>query len=80
MKKAGIILNFVHDTAKVLGDMTDLVCTSSGYYCILLTNLLFDRQGELSVCGVTPHFCKNLNSRREKKKGNEAMQTIFKVV
>lgn len=43
MKRAGLILNFNEDTAVILGRKVKLHCTSSGHYCIPLSNtLLYD--------------------------------------
>ena len=43
MKKAKLILNFNDDSAQILGQRVKLHCTSSGHYCIPLSNtLLYD--------------------------------------
>ena len=43
MKRAKLILNFNEDNAKILGQNVRLHCTSSGHYCIPLSNtLLYD--------------------------------------
>ena len=43
MKKAKLILNFTDDSAEILGQKVRLHCTSSGHYCIPLSNtLLYD--------------------------------------
>ena len=43
MKRAQLILNFNDDTAEILGQKVRLHCTSSGHYCIPLSNtLLYD--------------------------------------
>ena len=43
MKKAKLILNFNDDSAQILGQKVKLHCTSSGHYCIPLSNtLLYD--------------------------------------
>ena len=34
MKKAGVILNTVNDSATILGKVVSLNCTSSGHYCV----------------------------------------------
>ena len=52
MKRAEIVLDFLQDTAMVLGDSVDLVCTSSGHYCIPLTNMLINDQGNMNVSVV----------------------------
>ena len=40
MKKAGVVLNFGNDTARILNDTVELVSTSTGHYCVPLTNML----------------------------------------
>ena len=43
MKKAKLILNFNDDSAQILGQKVKLYCTSSGHYCIPLSNtMLYD--------------------------------------
>ena len=43
MKRAKLILNFNDDSAQILGQKVKLYCTSSGHYCIPLSNtLLYD--------------------------------------
>ena len=43
MKRARLVLNFNEDTADILGQRVRLHCTSSGHYCIPLSNtLLYD--------------------------------------
>ena len=43
MKRAKLILNFNEDNATILGQKVRLHCTSSGHYCIPLSNtLLYD--------------------------------------
>ena len=42
MKRSGMVLDFVNDTVNVLGETIDLVCTTSGHYCIPLSNTLLD--------------------------------------
>ena len=44
MKRAGVLLDFVNDTARVLDDIVDLVSTSSGHYCVPLTNMLLNEK------------------------------------
>ena len=68
MKKAGIVLDFVSDTATVLGDTLGLVCTSSGHYCLPLTNKLIDDQGNLPFSIVLHTSAVASMSLEEKRK------------
>ena len=40
MKRANIVLNFMNDTAEILGQNVKLYTTSSGHYCVPLCNTL----------------------------------------
>ena len=66
MKKAKVVLDLVTDTASVLGETVELVCSSSGHYCIPLSNLLFNQQGDLRASVVLHTSAVKSLSREEK--------------
>ena len=64
MKKAQMIINFDDDTAQILGNQVKLNCTSTGHYCIPLTELLLSDK-DLSQSTVVLHSTTIRNATRK---------------
>ena len=72
MKKAGVVLNFGNDTARILNDTLELVGTSTGHYCILLTNMLLNDKINSKV-SIVLHTTA-IRSLTEKQKREKALK------
>ena len=67
MKKARVVLNFKDDTATVLDDTVDLICTSSGHYCIPLTNMLLNEKAQIKTSIVLHTSAISSLTKKEKR-------------
>ena len=72
MKRAEMVLDFETDTAEVLGNKVNLRCTSSGHYCLPLTNLLL--QDKPNSCVSIVLHTLNLKQISQSKKMKKAMK------
>ena len=72
-----MVLDFETDTAEVLGNKVNLYCTSSGHYCLPLTNLLL--QDKPNSCASIIFHTLNLKqlSRSEKMKKTMKLHRQF---
>ena len=68
MKRARLVLNFQTDTARILGQKVRLHCTSSGHYCLPLSNtILYDGRGVTSFVLHTEGFSSLTDDEKYKK-------------
>ena len=72
MKRAEMVLDFETDTAEVLGNKVNLHCTSSGHYCLPLTNLLL--QDKPNSCVLIVLHTLNLKQLSRSEKMKKAMK------
>ena len=72
MKRAQMVLNFETDTAEFLGNKVNLYCTSSGHYCLPLTNLLLQHKPNSSA-SILLHML-NLKQISRSEKREKAMK------
>ena len=74
MKKAEVVLNFAKDTARVLDETVDLVCTSSGHYCIPLMNMLLNEKGKLRVSVSIVLHASAIGTLTKREKKNQSCE------
>ena len=72
MKRAEMALDFETDTAKALGNKVNLHCTSSGHYCLPLTNILLQEKPN-SCASIVLHTL-NLKQLSRSEKMKKAMK------
>ena len=68
MKKARVVLDFTNDTARLLDDTVHLICTSSGHYCIPLTNMILNEKAQIKISIVLHTYAISSLTVKEKIK------------